>query len=110
MSSFRSKIKRRLERYIELDPDGIRYTVMATILKVREVTVDSLCDMLSTRFKVTHKKVASMVGYIHSKLGILHAHKQSYKTPIVYTLRDEYVDLVKSVLNLNQPENRPTAA
>ena len=47
-----------------------------------------------------------MVGYIHSKLGILHAHKQSYKTPIVYTLRDEYVDLVKSVLNLN----RPTAA
>ncbi len=98
MSSFRSKIKRRLEQYLELDADGIRYTVMKTILNARKITVDFLYDVLSKKFDVSHKTVASMVGYIHSKLGILHAYKQSYKTPIVYTLRDEYVELVKSVL------------
>ena len=98
MSSFRTKIKRRLERYLELDVDGIRYAVMKTILKVKRITIDILHDILSKKFKVSHKTVASMVGYIQSKLGILRAQKQSYKTPTVYTLRDEYVDLVRSVL------------
>lgn len=107
MSSFRSKIKRRLERYLELDTDGIRYAVMKTILRVRKITVDFLYGILSKKFNVSQKTVASMVGYIHSKLGILHAHKQSYKTHIVYTLRDEYVDLVKSVLRIS--ENRKIA-
>ncbi|HDJ38077.1 MAG TPA: DUF2551 domain-containing protein [Methanosarcinales archaeon] len=110
MSSFRSKIRRRMERYLELDTDGIRYAVMKTILKVREVTVDYLYDLLSKKFDITHKTVASMVGYIHSKLGIMHAHKQSYKTHIVYTLRDEYVDLVQAVLRRSVDASRQTAA
>ncbi len=109
MSSFRSKIKRRVQRYLELDSNGIRYAVMNTILKVRSVTVDSLYDMLSKKFDVTHKTVASMVGYIHSKLGIVRAYKQSYKTHIVYTLREEYVDLVRSVLRRSTSENHQTA-
>jgi len=110
MSSFRTKIKRRLERYLELDPDGIRYAVMKTILKVKRITVDILHDVLSKKFKVTHKTVASMVGYIQSKLGILHAQKQSYKTHIVYTLRDEYVDLVRSVLRRSVDAKNPQNA
>ncbi len=40
-----------------------------------------------------------MIGYIHSKLGILRAHKESYKTPIEYSLNENYLDLVKSALN-----------
>jgi hypothetical protein len=39
------------------------------------------------------------LGYIHSKLGILHAYKESYKTPIVYSLKEEYIDLIKNALN-----------
>jgi len=50
-----------------------------------------------------------MVGYIQSKLGILHAQKQSYKTHIVYTLRDEYVDLVRSVLRRAVDAKNPAA-
>ena len=47
--------------------------------------------------------VASMVGYVHSKLGILRAHKESYKTPIVYTLKEDYVEMVKSALIQPKP-------
>jgi hypothetical protein len=39
-----------------------------------------------------------MIGYIYSKLGILRGHKESYKKPIVYSLKEEYIDLVKSAL------------
>lgn len=109
MSSFRSKIRRRVQRYLELDSNGIRYAVMNTILKVKSVTVDSLYNILSGTFDVTHKTVASMVGYIHSKLGIVRAHKQSYKTHIVYTLREEYVDLVRSVLRRSASVSHQTA-
>ncbi len=44
--------------------------------------------------------VASMIGYIHSKLGILKAHKESYKTTIVYSLKDDYIDMVKTSLKI----------
>lgn len=40
-----------------------------------------------------------MVGYIHSKLGILRAHKESYKTPMIYLLREEYIDLLMKIVS-----------
>ena len=78
-------------------------------MKVKRITVDLLHDALSKKFKVSHKAVASMVGYIYSKLGILHAQKQSFKTHIVYTLRDEYVDLVRSALRRSVDAKTQTA-
>jgi hypothetical protein len=39
-----------------------------------------------------------MVGYIYSKLGVLRSYKESYKTPIVYSLKEQYVDLIKNAL------------
>ncbi len=54
--------------------------------------------MLTGNYNVTRNTVASMVGYIHSKLGILRAHKESYKTPMVYFLREEYVDLLMKIV------------
>jgi hypothetical protein len=39
-----------------------------------------------------------MVGYIYSKIGILRSHKESYKTPIIYSLKEEYVDLIRNAL------------
>lgn len=51
-----------------------------------------------------------MVGYIHSKLGILSAHKESYKTPIVYTLKEDYIDLITNVLNRVDKNSETTSA
>ena len=101
MSSIRSKIKRRLEKFIELDANGIRSHILSVFLKVKEATVDKLHEVISKKHDVSRSAVASMVGYIHSKLGILRAHKESYKTPIVYSLKEEYADMIKAALNSN---------
>ncbi len=98
MESLRLRIRNRLEIYIELDIDGIRKSIIDILLKLKKVTVDLLYQELNRTFKVSYSAVASTLGYIHSKLGILHAYKESYKTPIVYSLKEEYVDIIKSVL------------
>lgn len=99
MESLKIRIKRRLELYLELDIDGIRKFIIDILLKYKKVTVDQLYHELERKFKVSYSAVASTLGYIHSKLGILHAYKESYKTPIVYSLKEEYADLVKNALN-----------
>jgi predicted transcriptional regulator len=99
METLKYRIKRRLEVYLELDIDGIRKFIIDLLLKLKKLTVDQLYHELNRKFKVSYSAVASMLGYIHSKLGILHAYKESYKTPIVYSLKEEYIDIIKSALS-----------
>lgn len=98
MEALRLRIKRRLEVYLELDIDGIRKFILGILLKLKKVTVDLLYREINKKFKVSYSAVASTLGYIHSKLGILHALKESYKTPTVYSLKEEYVDIIKTAL------------
>lgn len=98
MESIRNKIMRRLQRFIELDVNGLRYCILSKFLTVKETTVDELHATIVVNYEVSRSAVASMVGYIYSKIGILRSHKESYKTPIVYSLKEEYMDLIRSVL------------
>lgn len=99
MESLKFRIKRRLELYLELDIDGIRKSIIDTLLRLKKVTVDILYNEIKSKFNISYSAVASTLGYIHSKLGILHACKESYKTPIVYSLKEEYVDIIKNALS-----------
>ena len=99
MDSLKVRIKRRLEVYLELDIDGIRKFIIDILLRLKRLTVDQLFNELNKKFKISFSAVASTLGYIHSKLGILHAYKESYKTPIVYSLKEEYVDIVENALS-----------
>ena len=99
MDSLKVRIKRRLEIYLELDIDGIRKFIIDILLRLKKVTVDQLFNELNKKFKISFSAVASTLGYIHSKLGILHAYKESYKTPIVYSLKEEYMDIMENALN-----------
>lgn len=101
MKYIRSKIKKRLKKYLESDTSGIRSFVIRLLLEVKEVTVDYLYEILSKKFEVTRAAVAAMIGYIYSKLGILHAHKESYKTPTVYILKSKYISMIQSILKEN---------
>jgi predicted transcriptional regulator len=107
MSSIKSKIKRRLEKFIELDVNGLRRNILSIFLKAKRITVDDLHSALTKKYDVSRSAVASMVGYIHSKLGILRAHKESYKTPLVYSLKEEYVELIKSALDSESSTQNP---
>lgn len=103
MDSIRSKIKRRLQRFIELDVNGLRSYILSTFLSVKETTVDELHAVIKKNYDISRSAVASMVGYIYSKIGVLRSHKESYKTPIVYSLKEEYVDLIKNTLESKVP-------
>ncbi|MHC1588673.1 MAG: DUF2551 domain-containing protein [Methermicoccaceae archaeon] len=98
MSTLRLKIKERLEKYLEMDKSGVRSYLIKTLVKLKRFTVGRVHKVLSRRFPVSRSMVASMVGYIHSKLGILRARKETYKTPTVYYVREEYLDIINAVL------------
>ncbi|WP_406657370.1 DUF2551 domain-containing protein [Methanolobus sp. ZRKC2] len=98
MDSIRSKIKRRLQRFIELDVNGLRSFILSKFLDTKEITVDELHTSITKKYDISRSAIASMVGYIYSKIGVLRSHKESYKTPIVYSLKEEYVDLIKKAL------------
>jgi hypothetical protein len=98
MKSQRSEILGRMVRFLNLDPDGLRRIVLESIVEAREFTVASLHEIVSKRYNVSRKVVASMIGYICSRLGILHVNKKSYRAPKTYILRDEYADIARAVL------------
>lgn len=102
MSSMQSEIADRLVQFLDLDTDGRRRFVLGVILEAGEITVTSLYRAVKEQFETSRKVVASLLGYICSKLGILRAHKKSYRLPTVYILKEEYADLVRSVLKSTQ--------
>ncbi len=62
------------------------------------MTVPQIHEALSTKFDVTYHSVASMVGIVASKLGILSTHKMKDGSLGVYELKAQYVDLVEQVV------------
>jgi hypothetical protein len=88
----------RLVRFLDVDAYGLRRFVLNWIVETREFTADSLYEIVSQRFEVSKKSIASLIGYISSHLGLLHVNKRSYRSPKRYMLKEEYVDLAKSVL------------
>ncbi len=98
MKSQRSEILGRMVSFLNLDTDGLRRVVLESMVEAGEFTVASLHERVSKRFNVSRKVVASMIGYICSRLGILHVNKKSYRAPKTYVLRDEYADIARTVL------------
>lgn len=98
MKPQRSEILSRMVRFLNLDTDGLRRSVLESMVEAREFTVASLHESVKGRFNVSRRVVASMIGYICSRLGILHVNKRSYRAPTTYVLRDEYADIARAVL------------
>jgi Protein of unknown function (DUF2551) len=96
----RSEIMSRLVKFLDLDTDGLRRFVLQYILECREFTISSLYETVSREFEVSRKVVASMIGYICSRLGILHVNKKSYRSPRTYMLKEKYADLARLVLSI----------
>ena len=99
MRSQRSEVFSRLARFVDMDNHGLRKCILLTIVETRQFTVNSLHETVSRKFEVSKKVVASMIGYICSRLGILRVNKVSYRSPKTYFLRDEYADIARLVLS-----------
>lgn len=98
MRSQQHEIMSRLLHFLDMDVHGLRRFILQSIVEIGEFTVNSLYDTVNKQFDVSKKVVASMIGYICSRLGILRVNRISYRSPKTYILRKEYADIAKLVL------------
>jgi hypothetical protein len=91
-------IEARLSAYLQRDKTGIRRDLLKLFLKIRALTIAEIYSALVKRFTITYHAVASMVGIIASKLGILHVRKSADGSTSIYELKEQYVDLVKRIV------------
>jgi hypothetical protein len=96
-----NEITKRLRDYLATDIQGIRRIVLQAFVKMKSLTADTLHRILSERgFVITLKQVTAMLGVIHSKLGILHAHKNTYDAKYEYSLKEKYENIVTKALGV----------
>ncbi len=97
-AEIRRVIETRLSAYLQKDKTGIRRDVLKMFLRIRALTIAEIHSALSRRFTITYHAIASMVGIIASKLGILHVRKGPDGTTSVYELKEQYIDLVNRIV------------
>ena len=91
-------IEDRVSRYLEKDTTGIRRNILRLFLKIRALTVAEIYEAISRRFTITYHALASMVGIIASKLGILRVKKSLDGLVTTYELKEQYLDLVNRIV------------
>lgn len=90
--------KNRLTKFLLKDKIGIRKSLIWFFLQAKSCTTVEMYDnLIKQGFNVNYRAVSSMVGQMHSRLGIL---RVSYLTNEhnVYSLREDYMDIVKMTL------------
>lgn len=96
----RNVIEERLRCYLSRDRTGIRREVLRLFVRNRSLTVAELVNELRLRFAITFQAVASMVGIISSRIGILRATRNSDNVH-TYELREKYYGIVVSTVGIN---------
>ena len=99
-----SEIKRlvegRLRSYLSRDRTGIRREVLRLFVKLKSVTIAQLVAELQSQFAVTFHAIASMVGIIASRIGILRAQRNSDGIHN-YELKEKYLDIVVRIVGVS---------
>ena len=94
----KKEIESRLKGYLSRDRDGIRHDLLNLFVKVKSLTIPQIHEKLQERFSISYHSIASMVGIIASRIGILHVRRNAEGTNSIYELKDQYVDVVANIL------------
>ncbi|NLA38371.1 MAG: DUF2551 domain-containing protein [Methanomicrobiales archaeon] len=97
-SELKLEIETRLKGYLSRDRDGIRHELLNLFVKIRSLTIPQIYERLQEQFSISYHSVASMVGIIASRIGILRVRRNAEGTNTVYELKDQYVDVVTDIL------------
>jgi hypothetical protein len=98
-ADIKKEIEARLKTYLSRDNTGIRHEVLAFFVRIRSTTIPDLYALLSRTFTVSYHSIASMVGIIASRIGILHVKRDQECPNTVYEIKDEYIGLVSRLLD-----------
>lgn len=91
------KVKDRLIRFLLKDKIGIRKSLLRLFSEEKNCNTVEIYDYLIKQgFEVNYRAVSSMVGQMHSRLGILQFCW--VKEHSVYSLKKDYLEIVKTVL------------
>src|SRR4030067_3856278 len=90
-------VKNRLIKFLLKDKIGIRKSLLSLFSEAKSCTTVEIYDLLIKQgFDVNYRAVSSMVGQMHSRLGVLRAYLK--KEHNVYTIKEDYLDIVMMVL------------
>jgi TctA family transporter len=90
-------IELRLRSYLSRDRTGIRREVLRLFVKIKSITIADLVYELQKQFAVTFHAIASMVGIIASRIGILRANRNADGVNS-FELKEKYVDIVAGIV------------
>ena len=91
-------IEGRLRGYLSRDRTGIRHALLSLFLASRSMTIPNVYQELQDGFPTSYHSVASMVGTLASRIGILRVRRAAGTTASVYELREQYLDLITRVM------------
>ena len=67
-------------------------------VRVKSLTIPQIHEKLQEQFTISYHSIASMVGTIASRIGILRVRRNAEGTNSIYELKDQYVDVVTNIL------------
>lgn len=97
-ADIKKKVYNRIKEYLSRDRTGLRRALLNLFLEVKSLTIPQIFESLRSHFSITYHSIASMVGVIASRLGILRVKRSADVKNTVYELREKYVDLVKGLV------------
>jgi len=93
------EIYNRLKDYLSRDQTGIRRALLNLFIKIKTWTIPQIFDALKVHFSITYHSLASMIGIIASRLGILHVRRASDGAITLYELKEQYIDIVVHLIS-----------
>ncbi|MDD4299395.1 MAG: DUF2551 domain-containing protein [Methanomicrobium sp.] len=97
-ADLKNEIEKRLRNYLSRDKNGLRRTLLNIFVKAKSMTIAETHAKLKEKFDISYQSVASMVGTIASKIGILHIIKSKDNDQNLYRLKDQYADMVARIV------------
>ncbi len=98
-SEIKRVIEGRLRSYLSRDRTGIRREVLRLFVKIKSITIAEIVAELQKQYVVTFHAIASMVGIIASRIGILHATRKADGVNS-YELKEKYFDIVIRIVGV----------
>jgi hypothetical protein len=98
-SEIKKVIEGRLKTYLSRDKTGIRREVLNLFLSIKPMTIAEIVAELQKRFSVTFHAIASMIGIIASRIGILKATRNTDGVTS-YALKEKYVNIVVRIVGV----------
>jgi arginine repressor len=94
-------VEDRLKNYLERDGLGVRRAVLELFLKKHIFTTEEVYQQLKdSGYEVSYRGVSAMVGLMNTRLGIFRIDVT--KNHNVYSLKDSYKEVVRSLLREEQ--------